>query len=147
MKTFVTLILFSFSLITFGQNKPEEIVTNFFNEYKNDGASKAIDNLYSTNKWMARATDAITKLKQQLSALNEDFVGQYYGYELIVEKKLSDSFILMSYLVKYDRQPIRFTFQFYKPENQWRIHSFKYDSNIDEEIEESAKAYYLDLEN
>ncbi|WP_209405780.1 hypothetical protein [Pseudozobellia sp. WGM2] len=51
----------------------------------------------------------------------------------------------MSYLVKFDRQPIRFTFQFYKPYNQWRTHRFKYDGNVDEEIEESAKVYYLDL--
>ena len=147
MKTYITIILFSFSLISFAQNTPEEIVSKFFTEYKNEGASKALDNLYSNNEWINRATDAITKLKQQLNSLNEDFVGKYYGYELIVEKKLSDSFILMSYLVKYDRQPIRFTFQFYKPDNEWRTHSFKYDGNIDEEIEESAKVYYLDLKN
>lgn len=147
MKTYIAIILFSFSLIGFGQNTPEEIVSKFFTEYKNDGASKALDNLYSNNEWMNRATDAITKLKQQLNSLNEDYVGKYYGYELIVEKKLSDSFILMSYLVKYDRQPIRFTFQFYKPDNEWRTHSFKYDGNMDEEIEESAKVYYLDLKN
>ncbi|WP_396633236.1 hypothetical protein [Maribacter sp. R86514] len=145
IKVYVTIILLSISFISIGQNTPEEIVSNFFTEYQNDGESKALDNLYSNNKWMNRATDAITKLKQQLGTLNEDYVGKYYGYELIVEKRLSDSFILMSYLVKYDRQPIRFTFQFYKPDNEWRTHSFKYDGNIDEEIEESAKVYYLDL--
>lgn len=145
MKTYITIVLFSLSFIGMGQNSPEDIVSKFFTEYKNDGASKALDNLYSNNEWMKRATDAITKLKQQLNSLNEDFVGEYYGYELIVEKKLSDSFILMSYLVKFDRQPIRFTFQFYKPDNEWRTHSFKYDGSIDEEIEQSAKVYYLDL--
>ena len=54
--------------------------------------------------------------------------------------------ILKSYLVKYDRQPIRFTFQFYKPNKEWRIHSFKYDGNIDDEIEEAAKLYYFKLD-
>ncbi|WP_053970422.1 hypothetical protein [Mangrovimonas sp. ST2L15] len=145
IKVCITIILFSTSFISFGQNTPEGIVSKFFTEYQNDGASKALDNLYSNNKWMNRATDAITKLKQQLETLNEDYVGKFYGYELIVEKRLSDSFILMSYLVKYDRQPIRFTFQFYKPDNKWRTHSFRYDGNIDEEIEESAKVYYLEL--
>jgi hypothetical protein len=145
IKKHITIILFSFTLIGFGQNTPEEIVSNFFTKYQKDGASKALDNLYSNNKWMNRSTDAITKLKQQLGTLNEDYVGKYYGYELIVEKQLSDSFIFMSYLVKFDRQPIRFTFQFYKPENEWRTHSFKYDGNIEAEIEESAKVYYLDL--
>lgn len=146
-KTFIALILFSFSFIGFAQSTPKDIVSKFFTEYKTDGASKALDNLYSNNEWMIRATDAITNLKQQLLTLNEDYVGKYYGYELIVEKRLSDSFILMSYLVKYDRQPIRFTFQFYKPDNEWRTHSFKYDGSLDDEIEESAKVYYLDLKN
>lgn len=144
-KAYIIIGLLLFSFVSFGQNKPEEIVSKFFSEYKNEGATKALNNLYSNNKWMNRATDAITKLKQQLESLNEDYVGKYYGYELIVEKKLSDSFILMSYLVKFDRQPIRFTFQFYKPENEWRTHSFKFDGSIDEEIVESAKVYYLEL--
>ncbi len=147
VKLYIAIILFSISFTGFGQSTPKEIVSNFFTEYQNDGASKALDDLYSNNIWMNRATDAITKLKQQLGTLNEDYVGKFYGYELIVEKKLSDSFILMSYLVKFDRQPIRFTFQFYKPDKEWRTHSFKYDGGIDEEIEESAKVYYLDLKN
>jgi len=147
LKVYLTIILVSFSMIGFGQNAPKEIVSKFFTDYKNEGASKALDNLYSNNKWMNRAKDAITQLKQQLGTLDEDYVGKYYGYELIVEKRLSDSFILMSYLVKFDRQPIRFTFQFYKPDNEWRTHSFKYDGSIDDEIEESAKVYYLDLKN
>jgi len=147
MKKYLTIILFSFSFLSFGQNTPKEIVSIFFTQYKDEGASQALDNLYKNNKWINRATDAITNLKQQLEALNEDYVGKYYGYELITEKKLSDSFILMSYLVKYDRQPIRFTFQFYKPNNEWITFSFKYDGNIDEEIEESAKVYYLNLKN
>lgn len=146
LKFFIILLFFSFSITSIGQNSPEEIVAEFFTVYKNDGASKALDNLYANNKWMSRATDDITQLKQQIGTLNEDYVGKYYGYELIVKKKLSNSFILMSYLVKYDRQPIRFTFQFYKPSDNWRTHSFKYDGGIDTEIEESAKVYYLDLE-
>ncbi len=147
IKFYTILIFIIFSTTSFGQNQPKEIVSKFFTEYQNIGVSKALDNLYSNNKWMNRATDAITQLKKQLEALNEDYVGKYYGYELIIEKRLSDSFILMSYLVKFDRQPLRFTFQFYKPDNEWRTHSFKFDGNIDEEIEQSAKVYYLDLEN
>ena len=145
MKKIIAINLFLFSIIGFAQNTPKDIVDKFFTEYKADGGSIALDNLYSNNEWMSRATDAITNLKQQLATLNEDYVGQYYGYELIVEKRLSDSYLLMSYLVKYDRQPIRFTFQFYKPDNVWRTQSFKYDGTIDDEIEESAKVYYLDL--
>lgn len=147
MKRLTIILLFSIPIFAIGQNTPEDIVSKFFTDYQTDGASKALDNLYSNNEWMNRASDAITNLKQQFGTLNEDYIGKYYGYELIVEKKLSDSFILLSYLVKYDRQPLRFTFQFYKPDEKWRTHSFKYDGNVDQEIEESAKVYYLNLKN
>lgn len=126
------------------QNTPKEMATKFFVDYKSEGASKALDKLYSSNKWMERVTDGITNLKSQLEGLNEDYVGKYYGYELIGEKKLAESYVLLSYLVKFDRQPIRYTFQFYKPDETWVLYSFKFDANIDNEIEESAKLYYLD---
>ena len=96
---------------------------------------------------MDRATDAITNLKNQLEGLNEDYVGKYYGHELIVEKKLAESYILLNYLVKFDRQPIRYTFLFYQPDDKWLIYSFQFDGGIDDEIVEVAKLYYLDLDN
>lgn len=48
-----------------------------------------------------------------------DYIGKYYGYEIITTKKFSESFELHSYLVKSDRQPIRFIFKFYKPNDKW----------------------------
>ncbi|WP_304237505.1 hypothetical protein [Jiulongibacter sediminis] len=150
MKTlFKFFLLFSLIITSqsaLAQNNPDKIVETFFDNYVNAGASEALNQLYASNKWMSRATDAINSLKSKLEGLNEDFVGPFYGYELIVEKKLSQSFILRSYLVKYDRQPIRFTFQFYKPDNKWVVHSFQYDGNVGDEIEEAAKLYYLDLD-
>jgi hypothetical protein len=146
IKITFTLILFVGILNMEAQTNPKNIVDNFFVNYQKDGASIALDKLYYTNKWMERATDAITNLKSQLKGLNEDYVGKYYGYELIGEKKLAESYILLSYLVKFDRQPIRYTFQFYKPNDKWVIYSFKFDANIDDEIEESAKLYYLALD-
>ncbi len=145
IKLILAFAVFSMTHSGIAQRSPKEIVDQFFTDYKTVGSSMALDNLYKTNKWMDRATDAITNLKSQLEGLNEDYVGEYYGYELIVEKKLSQSYILLSYLVKFDRQPIRYTFQFYKPNDKWSLYSFKYDGSIDAEIEEAAKLYYLDL--
>ena len=135
--------LFFFNIMGNAQSTPTEIVETFFKDYVKSGSSIALDNLYSTNKWMTRSADAIVNLKSQMQGLNDDYVGKYYGYELIVEKRLTESFVLLSYLVKYDRQPLRFTFQFYKPNDTWMIFSFQYDGNMDEEIEEAAKLYYL----
>ncbi len=143
MKLALPIVLVFFTLTGIAQTSPEQMVETFFVNYEKDGASIALDNLYSTNKWMSRAKDAIENLKNQLEGLNEDFVGKYYGYELIVEKRLSESYVLLSYLVKYERQPIRFTFQFYKPNDVWLIYSFQFDGDIDEEIEEAAKLNHL----
>ncbi|MCF8332257.1 MAG: hypothetical protein K9H84_07380 [Bacteroidales bacterium] len=146
MKTKLLITFIMLTVMGFSQDRPEEIVEQFFGEYQKKGAGTAIDNLYSTSQWISKKSDAIIQLKNKLEGLNEDYVGKYYGYEPIVEKKLSESYLLMSYLVKYDRQPIRFTFQFYKPDEEWVIYSFQFDSSISDEIEEAAKLYYLKLE-
>lgn len=145
MKQVLFIIVLFISLSVSAQSDPTEVVEQFFTEFKEKGATVAIDNLYKPNKWISKSADGIIQLKSQLEGLNEDFVGKYYGKELTLEKKLADSFILMSYLVKYDRQPIRFTFQFYKPKDIWMIHSFKFDGNLDSEIEEAARLYNFRL--
>ena len=147
MKKLLILLLIITSLNVWSQNKPKEQVEKFFTEYQEQSATVAIDNLYKTNQWMNRAADAITDLKTKMEGLNNDFVGEFYGYELILEKKLGDSFILLSYLGKYDRQPIRFTFEFYKPNDTWKIFGLMFDGDLDNEIEEAAKLYYQSLEN
>ena len=145
LRSVTVFVLISISYSGMAQDGPNKLVEAFFEDYQKIGPSKALDNLYSTNKWMNRATDAISNLKNKLEGLNEDYVGKYYGYELMVEKKLAESYILQSYLVKFDRQPIRYTFQFYKPNDEWLIYSFQFDGNIDDEIEEAAKLYFQDL--
>ena len=139
-------VLISISYSGMAQNDPNEIVQLFFEDYQKLGASEALDKLYFTNDWMDRAAEAIEYVKTQIEELNEDFVGKYYGYELMVEKKLAKCYILQSYLVKYDRQPIRFTFQFYKPNDKWMIYSFQFDGNITTEIEEAAKLHFQNLD-
>ncbi len=142
-----TICFFLINTSVFSQTTPKELVEKFFKEYESKGVSTALDNLYGTNEWMKRNEDALTNLKSQMQGLNEDYVGKFYGYEMITEKKFSESYHLLSYLVKYDRQPIRYIFQFYKPDKKWKIYSFKYDGNFSEELEEASKVYHLNLEN
>lgn len=126
-----------------GQSTPEQLSEIFFETFQTEGSTEALDELYSTNPWMNKAEDAILKLKNQMEGLNEDYVGKYHGFEFIAEKSISDSYVLRSYMIKFDRQPLRFTFQFYKPDKTWRIYSFTYDGRLGSELEESAKLFYL----
>lgn len=143
MKPLLSLI---FLLATFhsslSQATPEQLTATFFKTFEKEGSSVALDQLYATNPWMSRSTDGITKLKSQVEDLNEDFVGKYHGYEKITKKALGSSYMLLSYMVKYDRQPIRFIFHYYKPKDHWVLYSFKFDASIDDELEEAAKIYF-----
>ncbi len=142
----VGLIIMLASVNLSAQNNPETIIQFFFKNYESKGASVAIDELYATNPWTPRIQDAINNVKTQLERFNEDLVGKYYGYEKITAKKLGQSYILYSYFLKFDRQFLRLTFQFYKPDREWRLASFRFDDSFNEELEEAAKLYRLNLD-
>lgn len=138
----VAMLIFTSNIILKAQTTTEEITDQFFKTYKK-APLEAVDYVFGTNKWMTeRNKDGIDNVKNQLSSFLS-LVGDYYGYEKITEKRIGESFKLVSYLVKYDRQPVRFTFVFYKPKDKWQIQNFQYDDNLDDELEEAAKVYRL----
>ena len=124
------------------QTTTEEITTEFFKTFEKS-PQKAVDYVFGTNKWMMdRNKDGIENVKTQLTSFL-GLVGDYYGYEKITEKSVGESYKLVSYMIKYDRQPVRFTFVFYKPKDKWQVQNFQYDDNLDDELEESGKVYRL----
>lgn len=139
----VLFILISFSQLLKAQTTPEEHIEKFFTDFKLKGAEKAVENIYETNKWISKFEDGIDNLKKQLESYDKDLVGEYYGYEFITKKELGESYVLYSYLAKYDRQPLRFTFQFYKPKDKWFLYAFQFDDKFDEELEKAAEIYFL----
>ncbi|EDM44857.1 hypothetical protein SCB49_02014 [unidentified eubacterium SCB49] len=146
MKKLLFLLLISTSGTLFAQSNSQELIDKFFTTYEKD-AGKAVKELYATNKWTERIQDDIEKIIGAVNNFSENYMGEYYGYELITKKKFSESLELYSYLVKYDRQPIRFIFKFYKPNDKWVLLSYALDDGLDDEIEEAAKLYYLELDN
>lgn len=133
------------ALTSQAQSNPEELIHTFFQEYAKSPA-KAVENIYATNPWNSRIKDGIESVKTEVNRYTVDYVGPYYGHELITKKQLSESFLLYSYMIKYDRQPMRFIFILYKPKDKWSLFSFKIDSDLDDEIEQAAKVYYLNLD-
>ena len=132
---FIGILLFSST--TFAQTKSDEenMTTQFFKTFKVDPI-KAYDEIFSNNKYISKSDLETTKikLKDYLADL-----GDYFGYEEITIKKAGESYILKSFLIKYDRQPIRFTFILYKPVDKWKIQNFSYDSNLSDELDNAAK--------
>jgi hypothetical protein len=136
------IILATFILLAIStskaQNTPEEMTDRFFETYSSNPVG-AVDYIFSTNRWMTeRNKDGIENVKTQLTNFL-GLVGDYYGYEKITEKRVGESLKLVSFMAKYDRQPVRFTFVFYKPQDKWQVQNFQYDDNLDDELEVSAQ--------
>lgn len=135
-------ILFLFAGSTlFAQTTYKEITDKFFSIYSKDPI-KAVDYAFSTNKWFDRKEDATTNLKNKLKNLI-DLCGEYYGYEELTQKSAGTSLLIVTFIIKYEREPLRFTFLLYKAKDIWRVNNFSFDEDIDTELEEAAKAYRL----
>jgi hypothetical protein len=129
-------ILIAYS--SYGQKNPEDIASNFFNIYKKDSVDKAMDYLFSTNKYSTDSQDGIDNLKNSLKKTTPQ-LGKFLGYELIVKKTAGHDVMLLTFIVKHERLPLTFIILFYKPANDWQVQNFKFDDKIDEELEESSK--------
>lgn len=134
------LIFFS-NLNIIGQTETKAITEKFFSIYSQDPI-KAVDYAFSTNKWFDRKQDDVANLKNKLQNLIE-LCGDYYGYELLTEKSIGTSLIVKSFLIKYEREPVRFTFSFYKANDSWMVNNFSFDEGVADELEEAAKVYRL----
>jgi len=133
------VIIFFFSIIAHAQANPDEIIKKFFVDFSID-SDKAISDIYATNPNINGITDAINNMKK-IARSYPSQLGKNHGYELITQQKCTDNFILYAYFVKYDLQPMKFTFEFYKPNNTWNLYSLNFDSTIDDEVEQAAKLY------
>jgi hypothetical protein len=147
-KLFLSLCLILFFIIrSFAQTStpavqeqpktPAEFSKKFFEIYSAKPFD-AIDYIFSGEKTTKQLKEDIIAIKKNLKA-TINLVGDFDGYELITEKSIGNSFKLMSYMVKYDRQPIRFIFIYYKPKDAWKVYTFQFNTNLDDELGEAAR--------
>lgn len=144
MKKLLLICLIFCSLASLAQTQadPQKIIDEFFKLYKDKSSDAALDYLFGTNRWVSDSKDQIENIKFKVSSTVKQ-VGEYHGYNLITKKTIGDHLYLYTYIIRYDRQPVRFTLLFYKPNNQWRLHNFSYDDTLDEELSEASKVYRL----
>ena len=140
-----TRILTVFCLVCFisfapvsAQNSTRDITDKFFKLYAED-PGKAIEYGFSTNKWvMEKNMAGVENVRLKLLNLIT-LIGDYRGYEMINEEVIGESLKLQSYMMKYDRQPIRFTFIFYRPGESWVVQNCQYDAKLTDELEELGR--------
>ena len=115
----------------------QSYIETFFKKYKTSPDS-AIDYIFGTNPLFLRTASQINVLKGKMDSLQFS-LGKYTGKELISQKTASPSLVIYSYLAKHENQPIRFTFIFYKAQNDWMLYRFNYDDAMDLELFEAVK--------
>jgi hypothetical protein len=142
MKKSLLIVLLFCTFNSIAQSDPQKMIDEFFDLYKNKGTDSALDYLFGTNKWMDGSKDQIDGVKLKLNSTLK-LLGEYQGYNLITKKSVADHLSLYTFMVRYDRQPLRFSILFYKPNDQWRLMNFSYDDNLGNELEEAAKAFRL----
>ena len=116
----------------------QELINTFFDHYKNKGYEVALRYTLSTNRWIRPEGNEMNGIVLQLSKELVG-IGEYIGYEELKSKRVGSRLRIASYLVYYQRDPIRFTFELYKSSGGWEFSDFKFDSNFDDEINESIK--------
>lgn len=143
---FKVLFFIAFSIIL-GCSQSEKndipsLISNFYELYEKNEIDASFNHLFSSNMWMNGNDSSLLKLKSELKS-TLPALGQYKGYELIAKKSLGKDYVLFSFLTKYERQPLRFTFVIYNVNKNWQLQNFKYDVNFDQELEKASEAYFL----
>ena len=136
-------ILFAAAPAARAEEDYHQKVETFFASIKAGKVEEAVDIIYADNPWISKDADAVQNLKTQLKGLDQ-MVGKYNGHEKVIEKVVAGRFAYLCYFVAYDRQPLSFIFEFYRPKDRWMTFSFSFNTDIDEEIESQAKAELLD---
>jgi len=114
-----------------------ELTEKFFQYVAAGKPEEGVQYLFGLNPWMMRKPDDVDKMKSQVANVTS-VMGQYQGYELIVEKSVGERLVHLSYFAYYERQPLRFTLQFYKPKDTWTTYGFNFDDTFNMEMMAAA---------
>lgn len=138
--TVTLFILTSCSLKKSDTTVPTRMAEEFFVTYKAKGPTAALEALLPTNPYISKAVaDSVSAQVERLTK----GMGNYEGFEKVAESSYGEGIFMLTYIVKYSRQPLRFNFKFYKPGDVWKLHYFTYESEFLNEMDEMARPYRL----
>lgn len=140
------VVFFSILPITVSANEYQPEIDNFFKLLKKGQIEQSVKSIYKTNPYFSLVPDKVIKVKNQLNAL-PGLVGELNLLKKVDTYNVNDLFVHVTYIATYDRQPIRFEFQFFKVTEGWRIISFSFDDKVDDDIEGLARKQALKSSN
>ena len=101
------------------QESPKSIAEKFFFYLKDDNFQQALESLPVSSRIKNDTAFSENLLKKLIA--NRNSLGEYCGFELIEQNEVSESYIIVEYLVKYMDAPRHIRFIFYKPKNIWQV--------------------------
>ena len=126
------------SIVVADQSEYTELVDDFFNAIAQGKSAEGVKKIYGTNPWMDRVQDQVANVQTGLSAL-PGTVGEYHSHELVTKKEIANRLVYLYYFVAFDRQPVRFEFQFYRADKKWMLYSFSFDDTLNDELSERGR--------
>lgn len=132
------LMILLIPVVGSAQEGPSERITSeFFNLYS-QYPMRAYAKLFERSPWMNGKRGMVESNRAKLRDMTYD-LGDYLGYELIAESRIGDNYLLKSFMVKYERQPVRFTFVLYRPSGSWQVQSMSFDNELHKELKRAIK--------
>lgn len=149
MKYFGLILALAFSSITYSSmshaSEYQDDIDNFFDLFQQGKVEEAVSSIYKSNPYVSSIPDQIINVKNQLSSLS-GLVGKLSTINKIDTYKVGNSIVHVTYIATYERQPVRFEFQFFRVKEGWRIYSLSFDDSIDNEIKMLARKRALQSE-
>ncbi len=128
-KLFAAFVGLFFISITHASEPYERLPEKFIELLRQSKQDEAFDSMFSTNKWISPESDQVKALRSKLSQ-DIKLVGEYKYFELLSEQKVGERWSRVTYAIGFERQPIIFTFDLYKPDDNWIISSFTYNMKL-----------------
>jgi hypothetical protein len=126
----IALFIGFYSVQLSAQDHYTAVIDSFFVLYGKGGTDASIEYVFSTNPYLFEAKQQKQSIQNKLKTVSS-LIGNYYGYEIVTVNEKGESYVLIKCMVKHDRQPLFFTFVFYKPQQQWRLISLKFDDQFE----------------
>ncbi len=133
MRYLIISIALLFSLQAMSQKTPEDILDPFFNTF-DQNPDKAIQYIFTTNPYIEKNQDGIERIKERLNT-SRKLLGEYYGEELIKLESVGDSFVKYTYMLKYDRQPVKIEIVLYRPNEVWLLYTMQFDDKLTKDFQ------------
>lgn len=127
-KSLIILLLGIATVLKVNAQEPQEIIDQFFKNYKEKDCKTAVQVASKTNPWLESETEKMNRWENRLTQLSNQN-GDYCGYEILETNKIGTSFISYVCFVKHIKEPFRITLTFYKPKDKWQLNNILIGQN------------------